>query len=81
MKYARMKYSELKIKRANNENQLKTLNSEFTKNETKKILNQTEIILSERTKDRDAYVAQIRIFEDQMIEEVNEKNSFKFQID
>jgi len=69
--------AELKAEKEKNENHLKTLNIEYTNtmkelNEIREKLNQTEIILFERTKDRDAYVSQIRILEDQIKEEINE---------
>ena len=77
---------ELKNEKEISENRIKMLTNDLTNSfkelsdKTEK-LNQTEIVLNERTKDRDEYVAQIRILEEQISAEINKSNEFKAQID
>ena len=77
---------EIRNEKETNENRISALNGQYAStlkelNETREKLNQTEIVLNERTRDRDAFVAQIRILEEQNKNETEEKNSLKSQVD
>jgi nucleoprotein TPR len=78
--------NELRNEKDINENRIKTLNNDYTNamkelSNTREKLNQTEMVLNERTRDRDEYVAQIRILEEQSGVESGKMNEYKMEID